>query len=271
MSQHVISCENFDQKLDFSASIDGQETTKEAIATLNPKFHIMLLPFTVREQILQHLRPVKIIRVFLPGFNGPRPTPIQLPITAHAGDKTLRLETIRTTLLNSQLEIHSGPANRQLQQWLASLDFSAISTNLQDGFDVVRKLSFPYFSRFPHHLPQITSNQDINLMKKCRHLKQVCIHFVAEEVVRSGVEKTADQLVREYYLDQMLGLDELEILEFSGHCTQDTEVGVYATALWFKRQFDQREDQDLRSKEVKVVLPRGLVVELHASATLKNE
>lgn len=254
-------------------SLDGEVVTREAAAARKSRFCIMSLPFAAREQILQYLQECKTVRVFLPGLNGVRPTPIQLPTTARAGDRTLRLETIRTTLLNSEIEIHSGPANHQLQQWLASLDFSPISMHLKDGFDAVRALSFPYFSRFPHYLPHITSNQDVNLMRKCRNLKRVSLHFVAATVFRndgSGMQKMADQLVQEYHLDEMLELDELEVLHFSGFCSDESDVGVRGLARWFKEQFDNRKDRGLRKKEVKVVLPCGEVVQLGLNVGLEE-
>ncbi|CAK1365484.1 unnamed protein product [Cercospora beticola] len=260
-----------DQNLHLLVSLDGEVITREAAAAKKPTLRIMSLPFAVREQILQHLQEVKTVRVFLLGLYGVRPTPIQLPITARAGDRTLRLETIRTTLLNSEIEIHSGPANHQLQQWLASLDFSCIPPNLRDGFDVVRKLSFPYFSRFPHYLPHITLNQDVNLMRKCQNLKRVSLHFVATTVFRndgSGMQKMADQLVPEYHLNEMLELDELEVLHFSGFCSDESDVGVRGLARWFKEQYDNRKDRGLRKKEVKVVLSCGEVVQLGLNVSL---
>lgn len=218
----------------------------------------MKFPSEVRALILDHTVEQGTTRVFLPRGA----TPIPLPPAARAGDRLLRKETIRTTILKTQIEIHSGPGNAKLQNWLGKLDFTDISNTMANGFDAVKALKFPYFSRFPHHLPNINSNNDINLMLKCRNLAYIELNWVQAEVCvyqAPGIisEKSVDQLRREYYLDDMLKLQNLKVIKFSGYPywpfkELDKASGIGGLAAWFKQKFAARDKNNIA-----IVLPDG--------------
>ena len=134
-----------------------------------------------------------------------------------AGDRQLRLEAIHVTIELATLEIHSGPANAKLQKWLSSIDFQGSgNTRLSKGFEAVKSLLFPYFSRFPHYLPNITTNNDFGLMKLCTNLRSVEVQWVDSELCGNEGPKPVDQLRNEYRLDGMLDLAKLETLTLDG-------------------------------------------------------
>ncbi|GIZ48066.1 hypothetical protein CKM354_001114100 [Cercospora kikuchii] len=246
--------------------------TPAQAALLRSKFELMLLDPEIRERIIEYAvradfySDQPVIAVFRPGQASgllPAPPAIKMSTLTRARDRQLRLETIRSTLMTVVLEVHSGWGNARLQQWLSELRLSEISKNMTDGFDAVRALRFPYFSRFPYHLPHITSNDDINLMLKCKGLKSVAIAFYPGSVVSLwgtgvlGSELSADQLVRNYHLENMLELKELEELQFLQYCGHDPSLGIPALAKWFKNEYQQRKASGLRVKTVRVFLPDG--------------
>ncbi|WPB05647.1 uncharacterized protein RHO25_010300 [Cercospora beticola] len=232
--------------------------TPAQAASLRSKFEIMLLDPEIRQRII----------VGFPSWTSRRPSSCSASYQHVDIDSSSRsaAETIRSTLMTVALEVHSGWGNARLQQWLSELRLAEISKNMADGFDAVRALRFPYFSRFPYHLPHITSNDDINLMLKCKGLKSVAIAFYPGSVVSLwgtgvlGPELSADQLVRNYYLDNMLGLNELEELQFLQYCGGDPSLGIPALARWFKKEYQQRKESGLRVKDVRIFLPDGTEV-----------
>ncbi|KAK3718716.1 hypothetical protein LTR37_004935 [Vermiconidia calcicola] len=203
------------------------------------KFPIIGLPFDARACVLSHLCPTMNVRVYLRGVRGQPPSEMPLPAVVHAGDRKLRLEAIIVTIKQSTLEIHSGPGNAKLQEYLASLDFSSTGeTNLITGFEAVRSLTFPYFSRFPHHHPAITANNDIELMKKSSNLRKVCLNFVWPELFEHGTsQKSVAQLRAEYRLDGMLELGKLKKLILMA---PNTRV-VHELAAWFEGEYAARD------------------------------
>ncbi|PPJ52329.1 hypothetical protein CBER1_10229 [Cercospora berteroae] len=103
-------------------------------------------------------------------------------------------------------------------------------------------------------------------MLKCKELKSVAIAFYPGSVVSLwgtgvlGPELSADQLMRNYYLDNMLELKELEELQFLQYCGGDPSLGIPALAKWFKNEFQQRKESWQSVKAVWVLLPDGTEV-----------
>ncbi|KAF2207219.1 hypothetical protein CERZMDRAFT_102714 [Cercospora zeae-maydis SCOH1-5] len=134
---------------------------------------------------------------------------------------------------------------------------------MTDGFDAVRALRFPYFSRFPYYLPHIASNNDIGLMLKCKTLRSAAIAFTPGDVVTlwgtgvRGLQKPAAQFVQEYYLTKILGRNELEELRFMQYSGSNRSLGIPALALWFKNEYQRRKEAGLSFKNVRILLPHG--------------
>lgn len=207
------------------------------------KFNIMVLPSEIRYMIFSLLVETVTIPVYLRGVRGLPPTAVPLPLITQAGDRKLRMEAIWVATKQVTLELHSGPGNQKLQQWLASLDLSITNeTTLRTGFDAVHALSFPYFSRFPHAiLPADNPNNDIELMRRCANLRTVTLTFVYQELHDAITDeaKPIAQLRSEYRLDNMLTLGNLTKLVLKGG------KGMYGSTLpalqtlgnWFTAEF----------------------------------
>ena len=212
------------------------------------KFSIMSLPWDVRHRVLEYCCDRNSMPVFLRGVRGLPPTAIPLPVSARAGDKTLRLETILVAIKQATLEIHSGPGNANLQSWLNSLDLSAIKgeTGLRAGVEAIHSLSFPYFSRFPHRsLPSTNPNNDIVLVLKCVNLRKLSLNFVSHELLDYThpyfEDKSVVQLRQEYRLDSILPL--LHRIEFKSLALSGPSKGLIghdaleALAAWFRWEY----------------------------------
>jgi hypothetical protein len=152
---------------------------------LEKKFDIIRLPYALRHEVFSYVCERRTMPVFLKGIHGMPPQAVPLPTIARVGDRKLRTETILVAITQTTLEVHSGPGNAKLQKWLSSIDFTVSGeTSLQSGFDAVHSLYFPYFSRYPHgSLPAHCTNNDIQLMLKCRNLHKLAITFVYAELV----------------------------------------------------------------------------------------
>lgn len=205
----------------------------------------MSLPFEVRGIFLEHLFPETTFAFFLRGTNGRQRTGIPLPpITLTT--KQLRLESLKVAINRTEIEIHSGPGNHAFQNWLGNIDFSIhgdMDNAIINGFDAVKRLSFPYFSRFPHpNLPPDRPNDDIELMKKCPKLEEIKLNFMPRELwdPYEEREKTAVQLRGQYRLD---GLLELELLEkvtlVSTSIAEDETLGIGALVSWLEEGFEK--------------------------------
>lgn len=212
------------------------------------KFDIMALPWDVRHNILEYICDRTTMPVFLRNIYGWSPTGTPLPAIARAGDRRLRLETILVSIKQTTLEIHSGPGNANLQEWLNSLNFTLIGeeTGLRKGVDAIHSLSFPYFSRFPHQsLPVTNPNKDMKLMLKCSNLRKVNLLFVNQELVHHPIglirAESVVQLRQEYRLDSMLPLFRWGALKkiilrgpqegLTGH------AALQALAAWFRLEY----------------------------------
>ena len=176
------------------------------------QFKLMKLPPEVRHRILHYLPKSKYIAVYLPGNNGRTPTRVELAVTARASDKLLRQETIMTTIEQTTFAIHSGPGNAKFQKWLGETKLSLASPNYHLAFDVVKSLSFSYFSRFHHQtMPATAKDNDIELMVKCCQLESASMVSVGAELFaydNTGqyLAKTVQRLCQEYRLDRMLDI-----------------------------------------------------------------
>lgn len=139
------------------------------------------------------------------------------------------------------MEVWSGLPNPRLQKWLKSIDLSSTGNgNVATGYEAVRSLIFPSFSVNPYILlPAIALNNDIELMRRCRELRKVQIHWFRGAMDNAdGTVKSIDKLRRTYRLDGMLELEKLETLTMTGY-------GLHRGALeelkkWFEDEFVQR-------------------------------
>lgn len=223
------------------------------ILPATPKFPINILPFDIREKILEadaldfgsSYSPSLRIRVFLPGRNGQASTAIRLPPISQAGDRKLRLECILITIKLISFEIHSGPGNAKLQKWLGELYLQGSGeTRLGSGFDAVRSLFFPYFSRYPYYaLDSTAPNNDIQLMRRCNNLRTVKALFVGSELhdYHTGGPKSVQQLRDNYRLDGMLELANLRTLALQCYGVASDDSGLQAVKKWFEGEFGKRK------------------------------
>lgn len=203
-----------------------------------PKFRLMDLPPELRHNVLRYLPDATDVGVYLSGHNGMSPTAVELPVTARAGDRVLRQETIMMTIEQTTFAIHSGPGNASFQTWLEHVDLRLASDGYINGFDAVKSLSFPYFSRYPHsHLLATATNNDIELMLKCRNLESVSMEWAGQELCNydaaTGMPfaKPVQQLRSEYRLDRMLDLRRVKKLVLVGRMIGDTTLSDLATWL----------------------------------------
>lgn len=215
------------------------------------KFRIMDLPPEMRHSILRFLPEVDLVPVYLPGHNGRAPTGVNLPVTARAGDKLLRQETIMTTIEQSIFEIHSGPGNAGFQTWLKHVDLSLASRGYTNGFDAVKSLSFPYSSRYPHaSLPATTPNNDIELMLRCRNLESVHMVWVTQSLMNydavtgQHAPKGVQQLRTEYRLDRMLGLRRVKKLTL--FCRGANTIALHNMAAWLGASMPDVDGQTIQ-------------------------
>ncbi|KAK3715590.1 hypothetical protein LTR37_007078 [Vermiconidia calcicola] len=228
---------------------NGVWMTEDRARELRGKFPIHDLPYELRHRVLEFVADRSTIAVYLPGYYG-APTAIPLPRgVTQAGDKKLRLEAILVAIKQATLEIHSGPANEKLQKWLASLNFTPIvDSRLVSGFEAIHCLRFPYFSRYPHRsLLSSNPNNDIELMRRCKNLRQVQIEFVGSELWQKSVLK----LRREYRFDRMRNLDALKTLVLKG---PPGHAALVALAAWFRWEYAVQGRTDF---SVKIVTGHG--------------
>lgn len=179
------------------------------------KFNIMRL-----HMILSYVVDPQALRVFLKNSK----IGIQRPELAHAGDKKLRLECLLVALNMCTVEIHSGPGNAKLQNWLSKIAFAGIETFLKTGFDAIHSLNFPYFSRFPYGAPGITKNNDVGLALACQNLRTLCLNFHPDGLGRCMSDhvrevdyktRSAASIRANYQLDGLLDAKKLEVLRAS--------------------------------------------------------
>lgn len=215
------------------------------------KIGLMDLPYDVRHLILEHHTEAQTLKVFMKGRGE---TPIQLPEAARAGNRTLRRECLLVALKKTTIEIHSGPGNAAFQVWLAKVDFKDIGTHCETGYDAVTSLKLPYFSRFPYRNPGITTNNDVQLCKKSRNLRELSINFHSGELQDydayrgEHVTRSAAALRKNYQLDGLLELSNLVKLNFEAYAPAEVLKGLLVS--WFKEQYQLQR----RSRQVAVML-----------------
>lgn len=159
-----------------------QTASSEVIEGPVEPFRFFDLPYELREKVYEHAVE-QYHGVFLPAKNGHQATGPPCPDIARTGNAQFDQEATLVNLKRTTISIHSGPGNTSFQAWLSEVDFSKAETSLKDGFGAVHTLQFPYFSRFPYHIPEITTNNDIRLMQRCPNLRHVTISFVSDELV----------------------------------------------------------------------------------------
>ncbi|KAI7316730.1 hypothetical protein KC315_g10652 [Hortaea werneckii] len=202
---------------------------------IDAKIQLMDLLPEIRQVILEHLCEETTIPVFLRGNGNSPATGIKLPVTARLGDMVLRQETIRTALEKATFRIDSFPGNQAFQAWLEKVDLRQVSSTYVNGFDAIKHLTFPYFSRFPHWIyPADHPNSDIELMLKCRNLETVKLTWATDVLYhRDRGARTVDRLRKEFRLDRMLGLTNLKQLTLNRD-TWEGERLLRDLADWFR-------------------------------------
>ena len=143
---------------------------------------MLKLPAELRLEVLGHLVEKTYQPVYL-GANWGRRTGMLLPNIVYSC-KVLRAEYLTVAIGQTTYSIHSYPGNLQFQRWLAQTNLSQGSENYKNGFNAIKALDFPYFSRFPHSsINRPTSNSDIGLMLKCKNLQAISVNWTGTELI----------------------------------------------------------------------------------------
>ncbi|KAK3677358.1 hypothetical protein LTR78_002896 [Recurvomyces mirabilis] len=214
---------------------------------LNLKCGIFRLPLELRLSIYDLAVEAHKLRVFLRGQYG-QPTGITLPEVAYTSKQ------VRTVFLLRQSEttafsVENGPGNAAFQEWLASVDFSSVSNNYKNGFDAIKALTFPFFSRFPLWVVPIHKpNSNVQLMERCKTLKTVSMGWASVTLfnINTGAGKTMDQLRAEYRIDGLLQLKNLETITLVGFgMSASASPQLQALADWLKSNWSGHPEREL--------------------------
>jgi hypothetical protein len=186
-------------------------------------FRFLDLPQKIRHKIYKYLPETTYAQVFLGGRYG-TPTKIQLPAITRAGDTLIRQEAIKITIEITTFSVHSFEGNQKFTEWLGIVDLSKSSKNYISGFDAVKSLEFPYFSRFPHrYFDASRTNSDIELMVRCKNLEKASLTWASDELFEydddngSMEPKSVEVLRRQYRLDRMLACENLTTVLLVGY------------------------------------------------------
>lgn len=220
---------------------------------------LLALPWPLILRILDFAVDRLSSAVYLQGRNGRKATGFPLPSIAHVGSKRLRHAAIITFLEKSCVEIHSDVANQKVGRFLQNIVFADSAaktsgeTNYTFGFDAIKILNFPFFSKFPHEsLGPSAFNQDIMLARMCKNLTLLSITWadteVAYQVQGDMFPHPIEKLRRQYRLDGLFHLKKLELLllrtkttnwvyELGGHIGHRQ---VSALKEWFEDEFEKR-------------------------------
>ncbi|KAK5699979.1 Mitochondrial distribution and morphology protein 35 [Elasticomyces elasticus] len=171
----------FTKEFAANAKLDIVEFGDGTLATLqflrSQPFNLMGLPAELRLRILSYLVEATRLDVYTRGRLGP-PQGMKLPSIVYA-TKTLRAQYLLVAIANTTFRVHNGPGNTQFQEWLTNTDLTDVSQHHKDGFDAVKALEFPYFSRFPHQaLASDVPNSDVKLMLRCKNIESVRMNWV---------------------------------------------------------------------------------------------
>lgn len=202
-------------------------------------FPLMELPYDVRHSILEQMIDEQTIKVFLRHSA----IPIGLPEAARAGNRLLRRECLLVALKSTTIEVHSGPGNASIQAWLSRISFEGVETSCKDGFDAIRSLKFPYFSRFPYAQAGITVNHDILLCQKSKHLRKLTINFHPDTLIVSRlgpVLKDATAIRQDFQLVGLLDLPNLEELRIETSAREIRISVIHELVAWFDEEFEKR-------------------------------
>ena len=216
-----------------------------SVQNFDPNFrYFMDLPYDARYVVLEHMTPKQNIRAFLRRER----VGLELPIVARAGNRQLRRECLLVALNSCTMEIHSGPGNERLREWLAKISFDGVGTRCKTGFDAITSLKFPYFGYFPYGQPGITINNDLGLAMACKNLRTMRIHFAARslENIASrcyGQEdpfELAAAMIREnFQLDGIFEAKKLEKLSVSACGSENALAGLRKLLHWVEGGFER--------------------------------
>ncbi|KAK4898160.1 hypothetical protein LTR27_004167 [Elasticomyces elasticus] len=185
---------------------------------------------------LRYLLEQPKLDVYTRGLLGP-PEGMKFPNIAYT-TKTLRAQYLLVAIENTTFCVHNGPGNAHFQAWLTSTDLSIVSHHHKTGFDAVKSLEFPYFSRFPHQaLGPDVPNSDVKLMLRCKNLEAVRMNWVGSTLFDQATQdgKSVAQLRTEYRLDGMLGLNNLKRLQLERYAPAAFADEVLENlAEWFR-------------------------------------
>ncbi|KAK4556487.1 hypothetical protein LTR86_006631 [Recurvomyces mirabilis] len=214
---------------------------------LNLKCGIFRLPLELRLSIYDLAVEAHKLRVFLRGQYG-QPTGIILPEVAYTS-KQARTEFLLRQLETTTFSVENGPGNAAFQEWLARVDFSSVSNNYKNGFDAIKALTFPFFSRFPHWVVPIHKlNSDVQLMERCQNLKTVSMCWAGVTLfnINTGAGKTMDQLRAEYRIDGLLQLKNLETITLVGFgMSASASPQLQALGDWLKSNWRGHPKREL--------------------------
>ena len=148
---------------------------------------------------------------------------------------------------------HRNPqwsGNAALRAWLSTIDLTCIELFCKTGFDAIKSLSFPYFSRFPYRDASITKNNDVGLALACKNLRSLTLDFHSEELFRvlcrhpeaegDVAAKCALDIRKSYQLDGLLGATKLETIRFRACASEDLLAGLKEVVAWMEKGFHER-------------------------------
>lgn len=148
------------------------------------------------------------------------------------------------------IDIHSGPSNAALQAWLSTIDLTGIDSFCKTGFDAIKSLNFPYFSRFPYYDASITKNNDVGLALACKNLRSLTLDLHSEELFRvlcrhpeaegDVAAKCALDIRKSYQLDGLLSATKLGMIHFRACASKDLLAGLEEVVAWMEKGFHER-------------------------------
>lgn len=231
------------------------ERTRRARTKKSNPFYI--LPYHVRLQILDLVVKPILQPLFLRNCRNGALSHFPIPYIAEAFDHRFRLEGLLVLLEKSSLEIYSGPGLMKLRSFLHYVDFNEATpkdTSYDLGYDCIRALRFPFFSRFPHTtLPADAFNEDIMMMRACKNLTSVATSWMDDELtyfdnVDGYQPKSLERIRKEYRLDSILVLKKLKSFHLRSKMTCRVSLALgnegfkqlVALRKWFVEEFEKR-------------------------------
>ncbi|KAK3116979.1 hypothetical protein LTR53_002126 [Teratosphaeriaceae sp. CCFEE 6253] len=170
-------------------------------------FPILALPAELRLIVFGFL--IESTYQLLTTYGGP-----MVPPQIARSCRLFRSEYLKLAIEQTTFSVHSYIANTSFQQWLALINISA-GSSYSDGFDAIKRLDLPFFSRYPYNIfPANHTNSDLELALKCRNLESISLNWVGVELISQTstgqpVGKSLALLRRQFRLDRMLELRNL--------------------------------------------------------------